>query len=133
MTNLSQNANGITEEQVSQIREQIKQNKALAEHQNKVAEAIKRLYENEDFKLVVATEYFENEHKETAKYLAQNGNEDLTRRALIRLKAINCFREFLNSCEIKAQQSKYYVEHSESELLQDYLAQYQELTTDTEE
>lgn len=95
---ISQNTEQLIQEQQRQlIADEIKLAKANAESDIKLADAVKRLFNNEDFKLVVSETYFSKELTKAASAISMNGNEDLNKRDIIRLKGIHCFREFLSN------------------------------------
>lgn len=122
----SQTTDILTEEQqLAIIRKEIANARANAEPAMKLAESVKRLLENEDFKAVVAKSYFEDEMKKLALTISMNGNEELVKRAVVHLKGIHSFREFLNTTLRNGAEAASYLAKSDEELTAFYQANFQ--------
>lgn len=118
---ISQNQQHLTEEQQLQIiHNEITLARKNAEPDMKLAESVKRLLENPDFKAVVAEAYFEKELKQIALTISMNGNDDLVKRDVVRLKGIHCFREFLNKTLKNGEIAAQYLSKSDDELVAMY-------------
>ena len=121
----SQTTETLTEEQqLAIIHEEIDKARANAEPAVKLAEAVKRLLENEDFKVVVAKSYFEDEMKKLALTISMNSNEELVKRAVVHLKGIHSFREFLNTSLRNGIEAANYLAKSDAELIAYYQANF---------
>lgn len=121
----SQTTETLTEEQqLAIIHEEIDKARANAEPAVKLAEAVKRLLENEDFKAVVAKSYFEDEMKKLALTISMNSNEELVKRAVVHLKGIHSFREFLNTSLRNGIEAANYLAKSDAELIAYYQANF---------
>lgn len=121
----SQTTETLTEEhQLAIIHEEIDKARANAEPAVKLAEAVKRLLENEDFKAVVAKSYFEDEMKKLALTISMNSNEELVKRAVVHLKGIHSFREFLNTSLRNGSEAANYLAKSDAELIAYYQANF---------
>lgn len=121
----SQTTETLTEEQqLAIIHEEIDNARANAEPAVKLAEAVKRLLENEDFKAVVAKSYFEDEMKKLALTISMNSNEELVKRAVVHLKGIHSFREFLNTSLRNGIEAANYLAKSDAELIAYYQANF---------
>lgn len=121
----SQTTETLTEEQqLAIIHEEIDKARANAEPAVKLAEAVKRLLENEDFKAVVAKSYFEDEMKKLALTISMNSNEELVKRAVVHLKGIHSFREFLNTSLRNGIEATNYLAKSDAELIAYYQANF---------
>lgn len=121
----SQTTETLTEEQqLAIIHEEIDKARANAEPAVKLAEAVKRLLENEDFKAVVAKSYFEDEMKKLALTISMNSNEELVKRAVVHLKGIHSFREFLNTSLRNGIEAANYLAKSDEELTAYYQANF---------
>lgn len=121
----SQTTETLTEEQqLAIIHEEIDKARANAEPAVKLAEAVKRLLENEDFKAVVAKSYFEDEMKKLALTISMNSNEELVKRAIVHLKGIHSFREFLNTSLRNGIEAANYLAKSDTELIAYYQANF---------
>ena len=112
------------EQQLAIIHEEIDKARANAEPAVKLAEAVKRLLENEDFKAVVAKSYFEDEMKKLALTISMNSNEELVKRAVVHLKGIHSFREFLNTSLRNGIEAANYLAKSDAELIAYYQANF---------
>lgn len=107
----------LTEQEVDFIRNEVRANREAYKKLISVVGAIERLLENEDFKLVVSTGYFQDELMNNARIVSMNGNEDLVQRAVIRMKGIHAFREFLNNKLVQGREAKEYLSYSEDDLV----------------
>lgn len=114
----------ITEQQLAIVRQEISDARANAEPAVKLAQAVKRLLENQDFQEVVSKTYFDEELKRVALAISMNGNNDLVARDVVRLKGIHCFREFLNTLLKNGEVAEQYLSQSDEDLLAHYLANY---------
>lgn len=122
---ISQNPQQLTEQQQLQlINDEISLARKNAETAIKLAESVKRLLNNPDFKTVVAEGYFEKELKRIALTISMNGNEELVKRDVVRLKGIHCFREFLNNLLKDAETASEYLAQSDEDLIAMYQEQY---------
>lgn len=122
---ISQNLQKLTEEQQLQIiQDEISLARKNAESVIKLSDAVKRLLDNEDFKLVVSEHYFDIELKKVATTISMNSNEDLVRRDVVRLKGIHCFREFLNNILLERDTASAYIDKSDEDLIRLYLDNY---------
>lgn len=122
---ISQNLQKLTEEQQLQIiQDEISLARKNAESIIKLGDAVKRLLDNEDFKLVVSERYFDIELKKVATTISMNSNEDLVRRDVVRLKGIHCFREFLNNILLERDTASAYIGKSDEDLIRLYLDNY---------
>lgn len=122
---ISQNPQQLTEQQQLQIiNDEIALARKNAEPAVQLAESVKRLLENPDFKAVVAEAYFERELKKVALTISMNSNEDLVKRDVVRLKGIHCFREFLNTLLKDGEVASQYLAQSNEDLVAMYKEQY---------
>lgn len=122
---ISQNLQKLTEEQKLQIiQDEISLTRKNAESAIKLGDAVKRLLDNEDFKLVVSERYFDVELKKVATTISMNSNEDLVRRDVVRLKGIHCFREFLNNLLLEKEAAFQYIDKSDEDLIRMYIDKY---------
>ena len=122
---ISQNQQHLTEEQQLQIiHEEIALARKNAEPDMKLAESVKRLLQNPDFKAVVSEAYFDKEMKQIALTISMNGNDDLVKRDVVRLKGIHCFREFLNKILKNGELASEYMAKSDEELVAMYQTQF---------
>lgn len=107
----------LPEQEIEFIRNEVRNNREAYKKLIPMVEAIERLLDNEDFKLVVSTGYFQDELMNNARIVSMNGNEDLVQRAVIRMKGIHAFREFLNNKLIQGKEAKDYLAYSEDDLV----------------
>lgn len=91
------NQNTYTAEQYAQAHQEVELKLANAKADVNKAEALKRLFENDDFKLIIKEEFFEKYFKQVSVLVASNRNKDMIEHGVSQMKSVQHLRDFFNS------------------------------------
>lgn len=106
------------------IEQQIKKDRTVHERNFKLHQALKRLMENEDFKLIIQEEYLTNEPKTLAVLLASTTMEPQVNLHMRNIHGVGSFRKFLERIVQQGEQAKSFMNATDEELINYYSGQF---------
>lgn len=116
------NQNTYTAEQYDVAHTELDLHLANAKLDFNKAEALKRLFDNEDFKLIIKEEFFEKYFKQVSVLVASNRNEELIKNGVTQMKGVQHLRDFFNSILLQGEQAKQFLDTPYEEHEANYLA-----------
>lgn len=96
------NQNTYTAEQYAEAHHEVELKLANAKADVNKAEALKRLFDNEDFKLIIKEEFFERYFKQVSVLVASNRNKDIIEHGVSQMKSVQHLRDFFNNILIQS-------------------------------
>lgn len=104
------NQNTWTDEQVKSAEEELELTTKNAKEAFNKAEAIRRLFDNEDFKLIIKDEYFEKFFKQVSVLVASNRNKEMIEHGVSQMKSVQHLRDFLNQLLLQGDSAKQFLD-----------------------